>query len=80
MVVAAGVLVDLRSSAKLRGEDDERRAEQTPVWVDGEWKPQLRMPLSFGMDHRIIDGADGARFMSWIVEAIKNPMIMALEG
>ena len=56
------------------------RAEQTPVWVDGEWKPQLRMPLSFGMDHRIIDGADGARFMSWIVEAIKNPMIMALEG
>jgi pyruvate dehydrogenase E2 component (dihydrolipoamide acetyltransferase) len=56
------------------------RAEQTAVWVDGEWKPQLRMPLSFGMDHRIIDGADGARFMSWIVEAIKNPMIMALEG
>ncbi|MEI7925652.1 MAG: 2-oxo acid dehydrogenase subunit E2, partial [Chloroflexota bacterium] len=56
------------------------RAEQTPVWIDGEWKPQLRMPLSFGMDHRIIDGADGARFMSWIVEAIKNPMIMALEG
>ena len=56
------------------------RAEQVPVWDNGEWKPQLRMPLSFGMDHRIIDGADGARFMSWIVEAIKNPMIMALEG
>ena len=51
-----------------------------PVWENGEWKPQLRMPLSFGMDHRIIDGADGARFMSWIVEAIKNPLMMALEG
>ena len=56
------------------------RAEQVPVWENGEWKPRLRMPLSFGMDHRIIDGADGARFISWIVEAIKNPMIMALEG
>ncbi|MGE3856472.1 MAG: 2-oxo acid dehydrogenase subunit E2, partial [Dehalococcoidia bacterium] len=56
------------------------RAERVPVWDEGEWKPQLRMPLSFGMDHRIIDGADGARFMSWIVEAIKNPLIMALEG
>ena len=56
------------------------RAETVPVWENGEWKPQLRMPLSFGMDHRIIDGADGARFMSWIVNAIKDPMIMALEG
>ena len=56
------------------------RAEQVPVYEDGELNPQLRMPLSFGMDHRIIDGADGARFMSWIVEAIKNPMMMALEG
>ncbi len=56
------------------------RAEQVPVYEDGEWKPQLRMPLSFGMDHRIIDGADGARFVSWIVEAIKNPMMIALEG
>jgi len=56
------------------------RAETVPVYENGEWKPRLRMPLSFGMDHRIIDGADGARFMSWIVEAIKNPLIMALEG
>ena len=56
------------------------RAEQVPVWDNGEWKPQLRMPMSFGMDHRIIDGADGARFMSWIVEAIKDPLIMSLEG
>ena len=26
------------------------------------------------------DGADGARFMSWIAETIKDPLIMALEG
>jgi pyruvate dehydrogenase E2 component (dihydrolipoamide acetyltransferase) len=56
------------------------RAEQVPVLEGDRWVPQLRMPMSFGMDHRAIDGADGARFMAWITEAIKNPLLMALEG
>lgn len=58
------------------------RAEQTAVWdaTAGAWTPRLLMPLSLGHDHRIIDGADGARFLTWIVEAIKNPLLMALEG
>jgi len=58
------------------------RAELRAVW-DGErseFTQRLIMPLSFGHDHRVLDGADGARFMTWIVEAIRNPMIMALEG
>ncbi len=58
------------------------RAEQTAVWdaAAKTWSPRLLMPLSLGHDHRIIDGADGARFLTWIVEAIKNPLLMALEG
>ncbi|MBM3139863.1 MAG: branched-chain alpha-keto acid dehydrogenase subunit E2, partial [Chloroflexi bacterium] len=56
------------------------RAERVPVWTGGEWKPRLRMPLSITFDHRVIDGADGARFMSWIVEAVDNPLMLALEG
>ena len=58
------------------------RAQRTAVWDDekGEFAPRLIMPLSFGHDHRVLDGADGARFMSWIVEAIHNPLLMALEG
>ena len=56
------------------------RAEQVPVLQGDRWVPELRMPMSMGLDHRIIDGADGARFMSWITEAIKNPLLMALEG
>ncbi|MDO9445858.1 MAG: dihydrolipoamide acetyltransferase family protein, partial [Dehalococcoidia bacterium] len=58
------------------------RAERTAVW-DADTKnftPRLIMPMSLGFDHRVVDGADGARFMSWIVEAIRNPMLMALEG
>ncbi|MCI0820146.1 MAG: 2-oxo acid dehydrogenase subunit E2 [Chloroflexi bacterium] len=58
------------------------RAERTAVWNEerSEFTPRLIMPLSFGHDHRVLDGADGARFMSWIIEAIRNPMLMALEG
>jgi pyruvate dehydrogenase E2 component (dihydrolipoyllysine-residue acetyltransferase) len=58
------------------------RAERMAVWDEQrrEFTPRLIMPLSFGHDHRVLDGADGARFMSWIVEAIRNPLLMALEG
>ncbi len=47
---------------------------------DGLCSPRLRMPLSLSYDHRIIDGADGARFLRWIIEAIEEPMLISLEG
>ena len=58
------------------------RAERQAVWDQArkEFQPRLIMPMSLGHDHRVLDGADGARFMSWIVEAIRNPLLMALEG
>lgn len=58
------------------------RAERAAVWDEekGEFEPRLIMPMSLGHDHRVLDGADGARFMSWIAGAIDNPLLMALEG
>jgi pyruvate dehydrogenase E2 component (dihydrolipoamide acetyltransferase) len=57
------------------------RAQQTPVLnEEGVWEPRLMMPMSLGHDHRLIDGADGARFMQWIVDAIDNPLLLAIEG
>ncbi|MFN8637888.1 MAG: 2-oxo acid dehydrogenase subunit E2 [Dehalococcoidia bacterium] len=56
------------------------RAEQQPAWVNEAWQPRLRMPLSLSHDHRVIDGADGARFLTWIEEAIAEPLLIALEG
>ncbi len=41
---------------------------------------RLKMPLSLSYDHRIIDGADGARFIRWIVEALEEPLLLSLEG
>ncbi|AKJ65431.1 2-oxo acid dehydrogenase subunit E2 [Kiritimatiella glycovorans] len=43
-------------------------------------RPRLRLPLSLSYDHRIIDGADGARFLKWVVDALEEPMLLSLEG
>jgi len=44
------------------------------------FEPKLLMPLSLSYDHRIIDGADAARFMAWLKEAIENPLLLLIEG
>ena len=58
------------------------RAERRPVWDDDQelWQSRIIMPLSFTFDHRVMDGADGARFMTWIADAIRQPLVLALEG
>jgi pyruvate dehydrogenase E2 component (dihydrolipoamide acetyltransferase) len=56
------------------------RSNYEPVYVDGQFQPRLIMPLSLSFDHRIVDGADGARFLRWIVEAIQQPLLLAMEG
>ena len=50
-----------------------------PVYIEGEFKPRLMMPLGLSYDHRIIDGADAARFIKWIVDALQDPFLLALE-
>lgn len=56
------------------------RAAWEPVWQDGAFVPRLRLPLSLAYDHRLIDGADGIRFLRWVVEALEQPLLLALEG
>ena len=56
------------------------RAELEPVWRDGAFVPRLRLPLSLTYDHRLIDGADGIRFLRWVIEALEQPLLLALEG
>jgi pyruvate dehydrogenase E2 component (dihydrolipoamide acetyltransferase) len=50
------------------------------VWKDGAFQPRLRLPLSLSYDHRVIDGADGIRFLRWVVEAFEQPFLLSLEG
>jgi len=56
------------------------RASTEPVFRDGKFEPRLMVPLSLSYDHRLIDGADAARFMRWVVEAIEQPFLLSLEG
>ena len=56
------------------------RATLEPVFQDGAFAPRLLMPVSLSYDHRLIDGADGARFIRWICEALEEPLLLALEG
>ena len=56
------------------------RAAMEPVYMDDEFQPRLMMPLSLSYDHRLIDGADAARFLRWICEALEQPILMSLEG
>jgi pyruvate dehydrogenase E2 component (dihydrolipoamide acetyltransferase) len=45
---------------------------------DGQPAERLILPLSLSYDHRAVDGAEGARFLHWIVEALENPYLAVL--
>jgi pyruvate dehydrogenase E2 component (dihydrolipoamide acetyltransferase) len=56
------------------------RAARQPVFVDGHIAPRLMLPLALSYDHRLIDGADAARFLRWVAEALQQPLLLALQG
>jgi pyruvate dehydrogenase E2 component (dihydrolipoamide acetyltransferase) len=56
------------------------RAQMEPVWRDKQFVPRLILPLSLSYDHRVIDGADAARFLRWVAEAFEQPFLLMLEG
>jgi pyruvate dehydrogenase E2 component (dihydrolipoamide acetyltransferase) len=56
------------------------RSSIEPVYVDGKFEPRLMLPLSLSYDHRLIDGADAARFLRWLCEAFEQPFLLSLQG
>jgi pyruvate dehydrogenase E2 component (dihydrolipoamide acetyltransferase) len=54
------------------------RAEILAVHEDGQFQPRRILPLSLSYDHRLIDGADAARFLRWIAEALEQPLLLLL--
>ncbi|WJG25728.1 pyruvate dehydrogenase complex dihydrolipoyllysine-residue acetyltransferase [Vibrio furnissii] len=42
------------------------KSEMKPVWNGKEFAPRLQLPLSLSYDHRVIDGAEGARFITYL--------------
>jgi len=56
------------------------RASMEPVWMNGKFEPRQVLPLSLSYDHRLIDGADAARFLRWIAEAFEQPFLLSVQG
>jgi pyruvate dehydrogenase E2 component (dihydrolipoamide acetyltransferase) len=56
------------------------RSRTEPVWVNNKFEPRTMLPLSLSYDHRIIDGADAARFTRWIVDALEQPFLLSVQG
>ncbi len=56
------------------------RANWEPVYSVGKFEPRLMLPLSLSYDHRMIDGADAARFLRWLCEAFEQPFLLSLQG
>jgi len=56
------------------------RGRIQPQWHEGAFRPRLIMPLSLSYDHRLVDGADAARFLARLKDALEQPMLLALDG
>ncbi|NLV42580.1 MAG: branched-chain alpha-keto acid dehydrogenase subunit E2 [Candidatus Hydrogenedentes bacterium] len=56
------------------------RAVMEPVWAGGQFVPRLMLPFSLSYDHRLIDGADAARFLRRLIEVLEQPWVLFLEA
>jgi pyruvate dehydrogenase E2 component (dihydrolipoamide acetyltransferase) len=54
------------------------RTSWKPVYQDGEFVPRLMLPLSLSYDHRVIDGALGARFTTFLSKLLSDTRRMLL--
>jgi len=54
------------------------RTATEPVWRDGQFVPRQMLPLSLSYDHRVIDGADAARFLRFVADGLEQPLTMLL--
>ncbi|MGE5836443.1 MAG: 2-oxo acid dehydrogenase subunit E2 [Acidobacteriota bacterium] len=54
------------------------RTATQPLWKGNQFVPREMLPLSLSYDHRVIDGADAARFLRFVAEALEQPLTMHL--
>jgi pyruvate dehydrogenase E2 component (dihydrolipoamide acetyltransferase) len=54
------------------------RSQTRPVWRDGIFVPRLMLPLALSYDHRVIDGAEGARFIVFLKSVLEDIRQLAL--
>ena len=48
------------------------KSRMTPVYQEGQWLPRLMLPLALSYDHRVIDGAEGAQFVTFLGKQLSD--------
>jgi pyruvate dehydrogenase E2 component (dihydrolipoamide acetyltransferase) len=56
------------------------RVRETPVVRDGKVVTRLTLPLALTFDHRLVDGAEAARFLNLVIGYLEDPDLLLLEG
>jgi pyruvate dehydrogenase E2 component (dihydrolipoamide acetyltransferase) len=56
------------------------KIEDRPVVHNGQIMIRKIMPLSLAFDHRIVDGVEAARFLNVVIDHLKDPNLILLEG
>jgi pyruvate dehydrogenase E2 component (dihydrolipoamide acetyltransferase) len=56
------------------------RSRSHPAHMGDCVESRTILPLALSYDHRIIDGADAARFLRWVVDALEHPLLLNLEN
>ncbi|MFT5234833.1 MAG: pyruvate dehydrogenase E2 component (dihydrolipoamide acetyltransferase) [Shewanella sp.] len=54
------------------------KSEMKPVWNGKEFEPRLLLPLSLSYDHRVVDGAEGARFITYLNNCLSDIRTLVL--
>ena len=54
------------------------RGGYVPVYDGQAFEPRQMLPLSLSYDHRVIDGADAARFLRWVAQAFEQPATLII--
>jgi len=54
------------------------RARMTPVWDGAAFQPRLMLPLDLSWDHRVVDGAEAARFLAHLARLLGDVRLLLL--
>ena len=55
------------------------KVQEKPVVVEGKIEVREMLPLSLSFDHRVVDGAEAARFMNTVIDHLEDPDLILLE-
>lgn len=55
------------------------RSKVQPTFNGSSFEPRTILPLALSYDHRVVDGADGARFLRFVCRALEQPLLLSLE-